>query len=361
VQWPAASRCLCVGGRGYLTQRVEPRVQVWALHHEGEGGFRARLTARLVRDLRRYRVDLLHVHGLDLLVEGAIAAELAGVRRVVLTQHRPPEGPPRVHPSLLRAALAWTDGLSATGQRAADGLAAALGGVEVDSVRVIPRGVDTTKYRPPAERERGREAMGVAEGEVVVGTVGRLKPGNGVAVLIRALGELAGQGRSVRGLVVGAGEQEAVLRGLVQELGLGRRVALRGFGADLPALLGTMDLFVLPRTVQGQSAALLEAMARGLPVVVAAGGANDEVVWDGENGVLFPPDDPRALAFTLGTLLDDADARERLGVAARERVVAHHGSEAMVRRTVELYRGVLGPHWQVEGTRLWASRFRRGL
>jgi glycosyltransferase involved in cell wall biosynthesis len=90
-----------------------------------------------------------------------------------------------------------------------------------------------------------------------------------------------------------------------------------GDRAALRALYDAADLFVWPAVHEAYGMALLEAQARGCPVVAGAFGGVASVVRDGETGCLTPPGDPRAFAQAVRSLLLDADARQRLGLAAR--------------------------------------------
>ncbi len=121
-------------------------------------------------------------------------------------------------------------------------------------------------------------------------------------------------------LIIGGGRREAEMRQLAQELGLAGRVHFLGQRPDIPDLLGALDIFVLPSHSEGVSLALLEAMAAGLPVIATAVGGLPEVVTDGVNGLLIPPQDPEALAQALARLLDDPALAKKLGENARRHV-----------------------------------------
>ena len=97
--------------------------------------------------------------------------------------------------------------------------------------------------------------------------------------------------------IAGDGVLRADLEKLTAELGIAGNVRFLGEVADIPALLSRASLFVLPSHSEGISLTLLEAMARGLPVVTTSVGGNTEVVIDGETGFLVPADDPAALAL----------------------------------------------------------------
>src|SRR5262249_2185548 len=104
------------------------------------------------------------------------------------------------------------------------------------------------------------------------------------------------------------------------ELGIKDRVTFHGEIRDIPALLARARLFVLPSQSEGISLTLLEAMARGLPVVTTQVGGSPEVVEQGVTGVLVPPRDPAALAHALAPSLAAPPRARQMGPAGRQRV-----------------------------------------
>lgn len=101
--------------------------------------------------------------------------------------------------------------------------------------------------------------------------------------------------------------------------------------------LAALDVFVLPSRYEGLSFAVLEAMAAERPIVASTVDGTVEVVEDGHTGLLVPPGDSSALADRIVRLLADAALSERMGRAARLRVVEHYGQERMLRDTYALY------------------------
>jgi glycosyltransferase involved in cell wall biosynthesis len=178
-------------------------------------------------------------------------------------------------------------------------------------ILVLPNGVDTMDYHPPAEvPPPGRPPTLVC--------VGRLIERKGQAHLLRALALLTDP--APRLLLVGTGDSEPAYRALAKELGLGDRVEFRGAvgRADMPAVYREADLFVLPSQSEGMSIALLEAMASGLPIAVTDTGGTEELLRD--NGVLVPWADPAGLAAALRPLL--ADPASLLAMGRRSRAIA---------------------------------------
>jgi len=178
--------------------------------------------------------------------------------------------------------------------------------------------------------------------------VGRLASGKGLPELVSAARIVIDrhQDPALRFVLVGRGPLLSRLCHLVSEAGLQGRFDFRG---DIPVerrdelvrLYQRSSIFVLPSHHEGMSTALLEAMACGLPVVSTAVGGAREVVVDGENGLLVPPRDPKALAEALLTLLADDRLCQRLGRNAEATIERHHTWDAVGARYVACFEQVL--------------------
>lgn len=141
----------------------------------------------------------------------------------------------------------------------------------------------------------------------------------------------------------GEGPERPELEAQAKSLGIEGRVTLLGLRDDVPDLLACCDLLVLPSLSEGFGVAVLEAMAAGKPVVASAIGGVDEVVLDGETGILVPPGDPGALAGAIHRVLADPALARRFGQAGRARA-QEFSLEKMVERTASLYEEVLSSH-----------------
>jgi glycosyltransferase involved in cell wall biosynthesis len=189
------------------------------------------------------------------------------------------------------------------------GLAAAWG-IRSDRIEVLPNPVE----RPPAlgEREELRRRHGL-EGPTLV-FAGRLSVQKAVDVALEALTRLDGLDL----VLAGDGSDAEKLRALAAELGLDGRARFLGPQprSTVFELLRAGDAVVLPSKWENFPHVLVEALAVGTPVIATAVGGVTEIVRDGENGLLVPPEDPAAFAAAIRRYFDDADLRERLRAAA---------------------------------------------
>jgi glycosyltransferase involved in cell wall biosynthesis len=138
-------------------------------------------------------------------------------------------------------------------------------------------------------------------------------------------------------ILAGDGPLRPRLEELARSLGLAERVLFLGHRDDVPALLASCDLFVLPSLYEGLPLSLLEAMASGRPAIATDVPGSNEVVHHAESGLLVPRADPLALADAIRRLLADPAAAERLARAGRARVDRDFSVERMVRGVEAVY------------------------
>jgi glycosyltransferase involved in cell wall biosynthesis len=171
----------------------------------------------------------------------------------------------------------------------------------------------------------------------IVLTPARLDRQKGHAVLLRAAAQLP----DVVFVLAGEGPERAALEAQAAALALGDRVVFLGQRNDVAELLAACDMVALPSLFEGASLAVLEAMAAGRTVVSSAIGGTNELIADGDTGLLLPPGDSAALASALRRLLSDGELRAVLARRARERVERDFTPAAMSRRVTGIYEQLL--------------------
>ncbi|MBI5690472.1 MAG: glycosyltransferase [Verrucomicrobia bacterium] len=203
----------------------------------------------------------------------------------------------------------------------------------------------------PAERARRRAELGLAEGDVLSFTAARLDPVKGHRYQLAALQRLAAErgGRRLHLAWAGEGPERGELEKWIRAAGLGPRVHLIGQRWDVAEWYEAADLFTLPSELEGMPLAIMEAMAKGLPVVATAvSGIPEEM---GDTGCLLPgaaterPALIEKLARTWLAWVREPATRQRVGAAARRRAEEMFREVRMVERTVGLIRQHL-PHGQ---------------
>jgi glycosyltransferase involved in cell wall biosynthesis len=289
----------------------------------------------------RARPALLHLHHASALVDrlAALLVDSAGSARVVLTHAVPG---PATQRAPLRRALGRTDAITASSGVAADSLVRELG-VERCRIRVIPEGTDA----PDEHAERPvavelRERLGASPLRPLWVCPARLDPERGHVTLLEALAELHGRGVPFTVALAGEGSLRETLERRAAELGLGARLHFLGAFGDLGPLLLAADTVVLPSPGDGVPRVLLEALARGRPVIAGGTGGVLEVIDDGVDGRAVPPGDARALANALEALYRRPDAARRMGAQGALRVREEFSWTRVAEAFEEVYDEVLG-------------------
>ena len=333
--FPAA--VACPGGGDVREELAAGGVPVYPLYLPGEMSWPHDLVDiwRLALVLRSGAFDLVHAHGLKAGVVALAAARLAGRVHTVYTAHGATPGLDRSWVQLRQKAagglLRRYDCLVAVSQHTRRTYVTAFG-LDPAQVQVIYNGIEVPRVIPP----RGVVPPG---GCPVVGTVARLAPGKGVEVFLQAARLILQECPRTRFLVAGDGPLWPELKILAGRLGLDGRLLFTGRLRQASGLMSFLDVFVLPSLQEGLPLALLEAMARGRPVVATRTGGVPEVVLEG-TGILVPPGDAGALAAQVVRLLGDRYLAERLGRAARQRVLLRFAARRMQDETVALYQQV---------------------
>jgi glycosyltransferase involved in cell wall biosynthesis len=211
-------------------------------------------------------------------------------------------------------------------------------GIKEERIAILPNGIDADAFRrDPARRQEVRAALGLAPGDLVVGSVGRLEPQKRFDLLLAAFARLRGRFPRVRLLIAGEGSARPVLEAAMRDLGLDGGCRLLGHRDDAADLHHAFDLFVQSSDYEGTPYVVLEAMAMGTPVVATAAGGTGELIEDGIHGLLVPSGDARLLAEAMERALADRDATASRAAAARARVEGPLSFAARMRRVEAIY------------------------
>ena len=290
-------------------------------------GLRPQIALSLAKVFRERACDIVHTHDDKPLVYGSLAARLARVRRHVHTQHH------GVLPQMTARQgklVAWAGRLPHAFVCVSRSSAVAMTdlGLPPDRISVIWNGIDLEKYPFAGPKPDGPAV-----------TVARLNPEKDIATLLRAAAVVAQSLPMFRLEIAGDGPERPALEQLSASLGMQDHVRFLGEIHDVPCLLARASMFVLSSRTEGVSLTILEAMARGLPVVATSVGGNPEVVAHETTGILVPAGDPDALASHLLWLTRHPQISEAMGRAGRQRVEAFFDCRRMVAQYERLYMG----------------------
>jgi glycosyltransferase involved in cell wall biosynthesis len=182
--------------------------------------------------------------------------------------------------------------------------------------------------------------MGLSPKGLVVGTVGWLLPIKGPIHLLKAMGCLWRSHPEIQLVFVGKGELEEDLREETFRMGISDRVTFLGWRDDIPEIMQVLDIFVLPSLNEGMGRVLVEAMAAGKPIVASSVGGIPDLVIQGENGLLVPAADTKALASGIKFLIANPEKRKEMGEKGRK-IAIQYGSDSMVQKIDQLYQDLL--------------------
>ena len=299
----------------------------------------ARDSYRLAREFRSRRVDLVHCADVAAAFGSGLAGRMARARVLCHVRNRHTEISRR-DKSFLRFVNKFVFVSEDTRTRFAYRAGARRGVVVYDGIDASPAG------EPGASHEVRRE-FGLSDDVKLVGMVARVAPQKDFATLARAAALVLAEQPETRFMVVGdyeeanRGHYDDVLRALEQE-GVTSRFVFTGFRTDVARLMSGFDVFVLCTHFEGLPLVILEAMARGRPVVATAVDGIPEIVIDGRTGLLHPHGDAETLAARLLSLLEDGALAARFGEAGREFVKMEWSRERFAANMARLYEDVLG-------------------
>jgi glycosyltransferase involved in cell wall biosynthesis len=300
----------------YCLRQLRTIIRQWQpqiVHgHSAKGGFLSRLAARDLPGV----CSLYNPHGFP------FQMRTSPLKR-------------RLYVALERYAARYTDGLIAPceSQR---GLALEHHLLPDDKITVIPNGIRPEQSALTVDRLALRRDLGLPEQATVIGCVAALSPQKGLQYLIQAFATVRRELPAAHLLLVGEGLLRPSLQHLAKSLHLTEYVHFAGLRSDVPQILNSLDLFVLPSLWEGLPYALLEAGAAGVSVVATDIFGNHDVIEHGVTGRLARPADASDLAAQIVAALRDP-ATPAHAAALHELIETRYTLDRMVSAHAELY------------------------
>lgn len=296
---------------------------------------------RFFRFIQTHRPDAIHIHSPNIFLLGVMVARILRIP-CVLTIHLPAYYFIQGQSASARFKRGWYQQIEWVAQHLADRTiyvslrvyeeARSLEIAAPARACVIENGV-----KIKTDDVRGSQ---LSRHDVTVCCVGRLEYQKGADILLEAVSLLSQRLIDVRVFIIGDGSLRADLTTMCISLGIQSLVTFAGFQNDVSNYLMASDIFVLPSRYETMSIALLEAMASRLPCIVTNVGENPQLIIDGVEGFVVPPDDAQTLADALTKLIAASDLRQRMGQAARIKV-EQYSVERMAEKTFSLYQSLL--------------------
>ena len=296
---------------------------------------------RLTAFLRRERIDVMHAHDLWSNLMGVPAARLAGVPAIISSRRD-------------LAHFDWYQGKKRTWLRRIQNLSnvvlanatpirdalVAEDGFAPEKLRVIHNGVDTTRFQQ-GKRDRARLFPGLERARLVV-LVGNMHSDvKGHSWLIAAAPVVIGEFPETHFVFAGDGEMRPELEKQAAELGKRENFLFLGRRNDIPDILASCDIAILPSRAEGLPNAVLEYMAAGLPTIASRVGGNAELLQEGITGLLVPAEDSKAISESLLRLLRDPELARTIATKGRQVAVENYSFDRLIREVDALYTELL--------------------
>ncbi|MGQ0743936.1 MAG: glycosyltransferase family 4 protein [Acidimicrobiales bacterium] len=295
--------------------------------------------------------DIVHTHNPKPGVYGRLAARAAGVGGIINTVHGLYATPGDT--LARRAAVYSLERVAATCsdielvQNVEDIDVLVRLGVPRSRLRLLGNGIDLDRFSPEGVDQAAvadlRRQAGAADGDVLVGAVGRLVWEKGYRELFEAAGRLRFTHPTARLVVVGPADPAKVdgLGPAEMDAARAQGVVFLGERTDMASVYAALDIYVLASHREGFPRSAMEAAAMGLPVVATDIRGCRQVVEPGRTGLLVPPRSPADLASALGRLVEDPGLRAQFGQAGRSKALTEFDQRKVIEVTLEAYRAAL--------------------
>lgn len=294
----------------------------------------------LYKLFKKERPDILHVNSSKAGGEGAFAARLAGIPRIIFTSHGLAIDEDRnIFSRILIWLSTWATFLLChhvivisqdTYQRAQKFPFCK------NKISLVYNSIQPVPLLPRADAQK-KLNLEISANTLVIGSIGELIFNKRYDTLISALGLLKGQGKKFQAVLISAGEDQKKLKKQSQDLGLGDDLRFAGYVPNAASYLSALDIFVLPSKKEGLPYVLLEAGSAELAVVASRIPGNTDIITNKETGLLFEVGKAEELADQLERLLDDTTLRKKLGTALKAEIKAKFSGQEMVEKTRRAY------------------------
>lgn len=292
---------------------------------------------RLVGTLRQLRPAVFHAQLVSNLkcTAGILCARLAGIKAIVATQHSYQK---------FRARRIYKVYIRFIYQRLVSMLVDRYISVSRSQAEQLKKVIPQGKVSVVHNAVRAEDFASGTRSEAIqddrkpaVLTVARLDRLKGIGYLIEAAALVP----DAFFFLAGDGPERAALEERAHELDIADRIIFMGRRNDIPSLLHSCDIFVLPSLLEGLPLSVMEAMSASKPVIGTNIDGINDLITDRENGLLVPAEDPGALADAINLLLSDGHLAERIAASARDTIDRSFSSEKMIKGITDIYSEII--------------------
>ncbi len=334
-----------------------PDLDSWCQKIEGLGikVYRLRATHKhdprhyteLVKILKNEDIDVLHIH-LWNPASGRYGILAAKKTRIpfIITEHDP--FPLPAVKGWLKSKLIQGVSKTITVSQKNKELLCGLYPFLEDRITMIHNGIDTTWFESQllsfskSDREEMRKDVFHTDGSTpIITCVAELHPRKGIHYLLYAAENLAKKRENIKIIIVGSGQEMETYQHFIRSYQLEEYVLLLGRRHDIPQILKSSDIFILPSLNEAFGLVLLEAMMAGLPIIATQNGGVPEIIEHQKNGLLIPDQSDEAIVAALQKLLATPELCQEMSEKNQKDVKDTFDVKSMVKKTEEVYRDVL--------------------
>jgi glycosyltransferase involved in cell wall biosynthesis len=305
--------------------------------------FNVLVVLKLAKVLKQEGVDIIHCHKHKAAVYGAIAAVLAHTPVVIAHVHGLDRTRNRIRRILNYFLMKRVNKVLTVGEAVRKDVLNTNPSIPPDKVISLGNSIDYAKFADvQTTKQEAKKLLGLPEGVIVFGTVGRLVPTKGLSYLIEAFTKVKQQMPLAQLIIVGNGRLQNELKQQAAKTSCANSIHFLGHKSNIPELLRAMDVFVLPSIAEGMPRVILEAMASEVPVVGTEVGGIPEIINGRDVGLLVPPRDAAALAKAMINIANMP--RQELikrTEKAKDRIRRFYAHEVLAEKLKDMYEAEL--------------------
>lgn len=328
---------------GWLLDRLRAEGVTPHMIPNRKGGFDVRMLQGISALIRKCDIDLIHSHLFTTNVYASISGALARIP-VISTFH----GTMDVNMNDRFVWLKWQainrfSSKSVFVSQYLQDYFVSRKLVNPARAQVVYNGIDINRFRSGPDKVLARRNLGLPEDSFVIGCVGDLRPAKDYQSAIRAVSQLKQKIPHLKLVIAGTKtEMLSELEALSDSLAIRGDLVFLGFRTDIENIFPAFDVYLSSSTSEGFSLTVVEAMAAGLPVVVTRSGGPEEIIRNGETGLLVDVGVPETIAAAIETIYLAQTLAESLSRAGSHDAEVNFSVQAMVENYQALYQDMTG-------------------
>jgi len=301
-----------LNNHGWLFEKLHKLPNTSVLVFNGKGRFNLRLIFQIRKIIRKYKIDIIHTHLFGAALYGNLASIFLRIP-VVSTLHGVPDWRPGDFFNKLKLHIIFRNAKSTVFvSKYLRNYFYKIITARPQKTVCIYNGTDF-----PINNKKSviaKRALGYSEKDILIASVGNIKPIKGYDTLLRAAEMVINKNSKIKFAVAGAALDSTYqeLINLRDKLRLEKKFEFLGYIKNPDIVYSAADIFVLPSISEGFSLAVIEAMARLVPVIATKSGGPEEIIENNVTGKLVTPNSPTDIACAIEEILNDLEFRKKL-------------------------------------------------